>query len=492
MSYININQLTFGYEQSDELLFDHVTLQMDGSWKLGLIGRNGRGKTTLLQILLGKLDYSGTVSSDLEFTYFPYPVRNPERMTLEIMQEICPTAVDWELLREADLLAVDAECLYRPFASLSNGEQTKSLLAALFAGENRFLLLDEPTNHVDAEGRRKIADYLKSKKGFILVSHDRAILDECIDHVISINRANIDVQQGNYSTWRTNFLQMQEAELAENEKLKKDIRRLNDAARQSASWSDRVEGSKTGTTNAGSKLDKGFVGHKAAKMMKRSKNLESRMQNAAEEKAGLLKNVETSDSLKLEPMKYEKNLLIGGKDLAIFYDNSEVCNNLKMEVHNGDRIALVGRNGCGKSSLLKLICGEAITYTGELTIGSGLVISYVPQSTAFLKGTIRGYASDQGADLTLLMTMLRKLGFERSQFETPMENMSEGQKKKILIAASLSQRAHIYIWDEPLNYIDIISREQIEELILTYEPTMLFVEHDTVFREKIATQVLEF
>lgn len=489
MSYISIQNLTFSYSGAQDNIFENVSLQIDGSWKLGLIGRNGRGKTTLLNLILGKYEYSGKISSDMEFAYFPYIVDDKDRMTLDVMSEICPQAEDWEFIKELSLLDMDAECLYRDFSTLSNGEQTKALLAALFSGENRFLLIDEPTNHVDEAGRAIICEYLKRKKGFILVSHDAALLDSCIDHVISINRTTIDIQQGNFSSWWENFKRNEQNEITENEKLKKDVRRLSEAARQSAGWSDKVEKRKKGSTNSGSRLDKGFVGHKSAKMMQRSKNFENRMQKAAEKKSQLLKDVDRVEPLKMETEVYFKTTLISAKDLAVYYgEGAFLFENLSFEICRGDRAAVIGKNGSGKSTLLKLLMGENIRYQGKVTVGNGLNISYVSQDTSFLKGVASDYAADRGIDLTRFLTILRKLGFEREQFSIPMESMSEGQKKKILIAGSLCEKAHIYLWDEPLNYIDVITRMQIRDVLLEYGPTMLFVEHDTAFRETIATK----
>ena len=123
-------------------------------------------------------------------------------------------------------------------------------------------------------------------------------------------------------------------------------------------------------------------------------------------------------------------------------------------------------------------------------MGSGLVISHVPQSADFLYGSLSDYARERGLDAGLLMTLLRKLDFSRTQLEKPMEDYSEGQKKKVLLAASLITKAHLYIWDEPLNYIDVFSRMQIEDLILKYRPALLFVEHDRAFAERIATKTI--
>ena len=201
MSLIDISNLTFSYETSFENIFEDVSFQIDTDWKLGFIGRNGRGKTTLLNLLLGKYEYRGKISSSVTFDYFPFEAEDKSRDTLDIIDSINSSYELWELNRELSLLDVDQEVLYRPFETLSNGEQTKVLLAALFLKEQNFLLLDEPTNHLDEEGKDTIAEYLKKKKGFILVSHDRDFLDKIIDHVLSINKTNIDIIKGNFSDW---------------------------------------------------------------------------------------------------------------------------------------------------------------------------------------------------------------------------------------------------------------------------------------------------
>lgn len=490
MSMIQVQNLTFSYPSSFDNIFENVSFQIDTDWKLGFIGRNGRGKTTFFNLLLGNYEYSGKINSSVEFNYFPYPVSDKNKYTHEIMEEICPQAEDWEILREISYLDVDAEAMYRPFRTLSNGEQTKVLLAALFLTEGQFLLIDEPTNHLDTEARKMVSEYLRKKKGFILISHDRNFLDGCVDHILSINRTNIEVQNGNYSSWKLNFDRQQEHEEATNERLQKDIGRLKQSSKRTSGWSNQVEASKNGTTNSGSKLDKGFVGHKAAKMMKRVKNLESRQQKAIEEKSKLLKNVEKTESLKLESLAFHSNELIVLADVSVQYDNQIVNKPISFKLEQGDRIVLDGKNGSGKSSILKLIQGEPIQHTGSMYTGSGLIISYVQQDTSHLKGLLSDFIEEHGIDETLFKSILRKMDFDRIQFEKDISYYSGGQKKKLLIAKSLCEKAHIYIWDEPLNFIDIYSRMQIEELIQRFNPTMVFVEHDQAFQQTVATKTI--
>ena len=204
MSLIDVSHLSFAYDGGYDYIFRDVSFQIDTDWRLGFTGRNGRGKTTFLKLLLGEYDYQGTISASVDFEYFPYPVPDPDANTGEALAGVCPDAPEWKLRRELGRLGVDEGVLYRPFSTLSNGEQTKSLLAALFLRENAFLLIDEPTNHLDMRGRALVSAYLAQKKGYVLVSHDRAFLDGCVDHILSINRADIQVCRGNFSVWWEN------------------------------------------------------------------------------------------------------------------------------------------------------------------------------------------------------------------------------------------------------------------------------------------------
>ncbi|WP_278382387.1 ATP-binding cassette domain-containing protein, partial [Clostridium tyrobutyricum] len=285
MSLINVTNLTFGYDGSYDNIFENVSFQLDSDWKLGFTGRNGRGKTTFLNLLLGKYEYKGNISANVDFEYFPFKVENKENITLDVIGDILPNYIHWKLMRELSLLEVSEDVLYRPFHLLSNGEQTKVMLAVLFLKENSFLLIDEPTNHLDIKARKIVGDYLNTKKGFILVSHDRNFLDNCVDHILSINKTNIEVQKGNFSSWLENKKRQDDFEIAENAKLKKDISRLSKSIRQTDTWSGKVEKTKHGTKNSGSKVDKGYIGHKSAKMMKRSKTIEKRQQSAFDKKS---------------------------------------------------------------------------------------------------------------------------------------------------------------------------------------------------------------
>ena len=490
MSQIEVNHLSFAYPGSYDNVFEDASFRIDTDWKLGFTGRNGRGKTTFLKLLMGEYPYQGSITASVAFDYFPFAVPHSDWLAGEAAEEICPDMPRWRLLRELSSLSLGEELLYRPFDTLSNGERTKLLLALLFARENRFLLIDEPTNHLDLLGREQVSRYLNTKKGFILVSHDRAFLDGCVDHILSINKATIEVQRGNFSSWWENKERQDQFERSENEKLKKEIRRLKETAREKAQWSDAAERRKTGIDPNKVDNKKGWAPKQAAKakkQMARAKAIEARQSAAIEEKSKLLKDLEEAETLKLTQLPYHTQRLLWAKDLSVDYGGGAVFEGLSFELNRGDRLAILGANGSGKSSLLKLICGEEIPYGGLIERGSRLAISYVPQDTGFLRGNLSAFAREREIDESLFKAILRKLDFSRVQFEKDMADYSAGQKKKVLLAASLCERAHLHVWDEPMNYIDVLSRMQLEELLLTWRPTLLFVEHDKTFCERVAT-----
>ena len=495
MSLIQISNLTFAYEGSYENIFENVSFRLDTQWKLGFTGRNGRGKTTFLNLLLGKYPYQGSISASVAFSYFPYTVSDPGKFAVEVVEEIYPEYQYWQLAREMNALQLEEEVLYRPYETLSNGEQTKLQLAVLFLRENNFLLIDEPTNHLDIRGRELVSRYLNGKKGFILVSHDRAFLDGCIDHILSINKTNIEIQRGNFSSWYRNKELQDAFEQAENARLKKEISRLEETAREKAAWSDRAERRKIGIDpikDVDVKMGwRASQGAKAKKSMARAKAIQQRQQAAIEEKSALLKNIERSDDLKIFQTPFHTKRLVQLQQVSVDYGAGPVCDSVSFTIEQGDRIALRGPNGSGKSSILKLICGEQIPYTGVVRIGSGLTISTVSQDTSRLSGRLTDFARNSRIPESLFLAMLAKLDVPKVQMEKDMASLSAGQKKKVLLAKSICQNVHLHIWDEPMNYIDVISRIQIEELLLTFRPTILFVEHDRAFCDRIATKVIE-
>ncbi len=485
MPTININNLTFGYDGSEKTLFDNVTITLDTSWKLALAGRNGRGKTTFFKLLRGELPYSGTITGVPETILFP-------------MEEL-PDNEDWRVRKELNLMGADPDIMWRPMETLSGGERTKLMLANLFAADGIYPLIDEPTNHLDRVGREAVADYLASKDGFILISHDRAFLDRCTEHTLVITKTGLELVGASYSVWWENNEQRMESERARNDQLRKEMSSIDAAMKKNAQWSSKAEGyknrSKAPSKVAEDHFRRAYEGAKSKKLMSLSKNLEQRNERKLEEKQSLLKDLERTETLKITGTEHHNKMPVILKDVTLLRYGEPIVAGLNLTIERGCKISLQGKNGCGKSTLIKYLAGlgeaEGITAEGDIYIAPGLKISYVGQDTSSLKGPLYDIAGERGCDKTIFSTILIKMGFTKEMLYRDVSALSLGQKKFVMIALSLCEHADLYLWDEPLNYIDVYMRQEIERLVKDNNVTMLFVEHDRTFSESVADREVQ-
>lgn len=491
MPKITLHQLTFGFDTNDSLLFDHVDLDLDTHWKLGLVGRNGRGKTTLFNLLRGRYPYQGTITSDTTYTYFPASVADPQVSAATVLHTISPVA-DWQLERELRQLHLDPNRLTQPFASLSGGEQTKALLAILFADDTAFPLIDEPTNHLDLPSRQQVATYLQHKRrGFIVVSHDRHFLNQITDHTLAIERRSIHLYQGNFAVYEDQKHRRDAFEEERDAKLKQEAARLKRVANDRTNWAQITENRQHGNPH---QKNSGWMAAGSstlpAKMMKRAKNIEKRRDRELQATEGLRQNIEHIAPLTMTPVPTHYQPLLHVVNFSLAYGEHQLFQPISFDLNSGDRIALIGPNGCGKSSLLHYLQG---TFTGEhrgtATIRPQLTLS-VAQQLATNHGSLAAFATAHHLDENTLLNTLRKLGLSRDVFRTAIESMSMGQQKKVELAQSLITPANLFMWDEPLNYLDVFNQEQLATLLLTAKPTLLFVEHDQDFVHRCATKVI--
>ncbi len=474
-----------------------------------------------MRLLKGELKGTGQIISAVDFDLFPFQVDLARDAQSALIDSLAPYT-RWEaemenrlaagtpealnqygdiqarymaengyairslLAREASLLGLEPEALGRPLSSFSPGERVRLMMAALFLKENHFLLIDEPTNHLDMAGRERMAQYLSGKAGFLVASHDRSFLDTACDHILALEKQGARVVNGNYSTYRENKQRQDDHERAENERIQKDIRRLRASARETANWSDKIEATKIGHGVG----DRGFVGAQSARMMKRALAIKGRIERQAKEQEGLLQNLEYTAPITLPTLTHRSPVLLRLEKAGFGYGERPLFEKLDLVIKAGGRLALTGPNGAGKTTLLKVLKGDLIPTTGSAWRPEGLVISWLPQTSLHLSGTPREIAMNRGLDLTRLLTMLRKFDLPREHFEQDSAGFSLGQKKKLLLAMSLSQPAHLYLWDEPLNDIDPESREQIEEMLLDTDATLVFIEHERAFVDRIATEIL--
>ena len=394
----------------------------------------------------------------------------------------------WQLERELNLMATNPEILWQSYSTLSGGERTKLQLAALFASDYDYLLLDEPTNHLDQVGRKQVTNYLRQKTtGFIITSHDREFLDQIIDHTLVIERSQLVLERGNYSTYFKQKKRRDQEAITTNQQLRADIKKLKQSQQQRQQWANRAESEKKNNSHA----DKGFLGAKAAKMMKKSVTINNRIEQAINDKQGLLNNIDSTTPLSLNLQREHHQTLLAVKDVTLSFSDHHLFDPLNFTVKQNEQVALSGRNGTGKSSLIQAICHQfSGNINGTIELANNITVSTVRQDYSDNSGSLTEFAKANHLELETFLNILRKLGVPRSILHNRIETMSMGQQKKVELARSLATPAHLYIWDEPLNYLDTYNQEQLIDLIQTYQPPLLFVEHDHHFIEQVSSKVI--
>jgi lincosamide and streptogramin A transport system ATP-binding/permease protein len=551
MASIVFDQVQFHYRDPFQDVFGGLDLTIETGWRTALVGRNGRGKTTLLRLVAGALEpTAGRLLVPVEARLFPGRPPDPARSTLEAVRSAIAPYDDWRremaalaergaadesaglaalhagspleapapsaapdaaalarwaelaerfdaaggwdvdarIERELALLGLEPSALERPFGSLSGGEQTRALVAALFLAPGVFALIDEPTNHLDLAGRERLMEYLAGKPGFLLASHDRALLDGCADHTIAIERSGVTCARGGYSTWKREHDRRQEQERRRRETLEREVATLRRASR------DRREGAMKKEREKRGAGDKGFIGRRAAKQMRRALDIERRVERRIEERSTLLRDWEKERTLALQPSERSPEALLRVTELSLRLPSRVLFERVSFTVRRGERIVVVGSNGCGKTKLLDLVAGEALpgvfVVEGRATLAARARVARAHQVPCWREGSLRDRLREGAIDETRFRNVLGALGVEGDLFEHPLETLSQGQLKKVELARSFLDEQDLLVWDEPMNYLDAPSRERIEEAILAASPAALVVEHDRAFIDRIATEVV--
>ncbi|TAH64198.1 MAG: ABC-F family ATP-binding cassette domain-containing protein [Anaerolineaceae bacterium] len=517
MAQIIIESMSFYYKEFFESIFENVNLNLDSNWKLGLIGRNGRGKTTLLRLLHGELlPDRGKIIKSINTEFFPYPMDLNYSITMDVIKEnigglrtleenledlnclqryidLDGFQMESRILKEMNLMNLPESLLDREYETLSGGEKTKVNLIILFLKINVFVLLDEPTNHLDMEGKRIVAEYLKGKRGFIVVSHDRLFLDTVCEHILSINKKSIEIEKGNFSTWLKNKELTEQYELRTKERLQKEIVSLEQRARTNRAWA-----------NTANKQKSEFAGHfrtnGSQAYMRQAKMSEKRIRDNIDEKKLLLRNFEKEKKLQLNQSDdISSSWLLIADHIKFGYTHNIIIEDFSLTIKQGDIIWLRGDNGKGKSTLLRLMSKrrnldeEQEDINGAIMSGNiyhtqGLDIAFSYQEPHLIGGYARDYFDDSHA---YWHELCLSFDLPKDFLSRPIETYSMGEIKKLEMARALSLQNHILFLDEPLNYMDIYFRKQLEAAIVLYKPTMVFVEHDEWFGEAVANRIIE-
>ena len=513
MIEISVSGLVKEFEVGSRIL-DGLTFQVDTGERVGLLGKNGSGKTTLFRILTGEVDWDegevmlapgrrlGLISQipvypagytvedvlDTAFARLRQMERELEDLTIQMSEDTDPA-----LLRRYDSLTAAFEAgggydaqtqknkvcnglsipqtmREQQFDDLSGGEKTRVNLARLILEDTDVLLLDEPTNHLDLHAVEWLEEYLSRFKGTVLaISHDRYFLDRVVNRVIEIQDGKAEFYEGNYTFYAVEKERRYEEKLRQYEKEQAKIQQLEKSAEQLRVW-------------AYSGMDKTF---------RRAKSMEKRIERMR------TMDKPTRDR-KLEvgfgQREFRGDEVLTAKGLSKGYGDKNLFHDLDLEIIGGERIGLIGDNGTGKSTLIKLITGEELPDSGKLRMGPTVKIGYLPQVVTFdrpERTLVDTMIYEQDCTAQTARNRLAAFNFRGEDVFKQVSVLSGGERSRLRLCMLMDEKINFLILDEPTNHLDIASREWIEEAVEDYDGVLLFVSHDRYFIDRFATRIWE-
>ncbi|MDR9393087.1 MAG: ATP-binding cassette domain-containing protein [Roseovarius sp.] len=466
--------LTFGGAP----LFDDLSLVIQPGDRVALVGRNGSGKSTLMKVMAGLVEQDTGTRVTAPGTSVGYMEQDPDMGEFSTLGAFAGSELDeserYRVEMAAEGLKFDPEC---PVNTASGGERRRAALAKLMAEAPDLMLLDEPTNHLDIEAIAWLETQLKeTRTAFVLISHDRAFLRELTRATLWIDRGMVRRQEKgfeHFEAWRD---KVWEEEDAARHKLDRKIK-------SEARWA--VEG-----ISARRKRNQGRV---------------RALQSLRAERAAQIKRQGTA-ALALDSGPKSGKKVIEARDIAKSYDDKPILTSFDLRVLRGDRVALVGPNGVGKTTLLKLLLKEIEPDTGSVTHGTNLEPAVFDQARARLDPEMTLWDSLTGdrdmrvsgqADQVMVrgqprhvVGYLKDFLFDERQARAPVKSLSGGEKARLLLAKLMARESNLLVLDEPTNDFDIETLDLLQELLDDYEGTVLLVSHDRDFLDRVATTTI--
>ena len=508
---ISVSNLVKEFEVGHKIL-DGLTFQVDTGERVGLLGPNGCGKTTLLRILTGVMDYdegdvviapgkrmglisqipvypAGYTVEDVLATAFE-PLREMEREMAALAEQMGEGSnpallarydkltaafeaaggyeTDTKTNKVCNGLTIPQSMREQLFDKLSGGEKTRVNLARLILEDTDILLLDEPTNHLDLRATEWLEEYLDKFKGTVLtVSHDRYFLDKVVNRIVEIQAGKAEFYSGNYSFYVVEKERRYEEKLRQYEKEQAKIEQLEKAAAQMRIW-------------AYSGMDKTF---------KRVKSMEKRIERM---RTTDRPTKERKMEVRFGEREFRGDEVLTIKGLTKSFGDRTLFSNLGLEVAGGERIALLGDNGSGKTTLLKILLGEEEPDAGKVRMGPTVKVGYLPQHVHFdhpERNLVDTLIYEQDCTAQTARNRLAAFKFRGEDVFKPVSALSGGEQSRLRLCMLMDEKINLLILDEPTNHLDIQSREWIEEAVEEYEGNLLFVSHDRYFIDRFASRI---
>lgn len=515
MILLQLNDITKSFDGDD--IFNNVDLEVKTGERIGIVGRNGAGKSTLMKIIAGVEDYdSGHISKikNLKMGYLTQQMTLNTNQTviaemtkpfehIKEMQEQMKFETDW-LAKHAEEYDTDEykahiaryesisnqfeqqegyqyeskiktvlhglnfteDDFNRPINDFSGGQKTRLSLAQMLLNEPDLLLLDEPTNHLDMETTQWLESYLNYFKGaIIIISHDRYFLDKIVNQIYDVALGDVQHYVGNYGQFIEQRDKYYQKKMQEYESQQAEIKKLETFVEKNI-----ARASTSGMAKS------------RRKMLEKIELINKPILDAK------------SANIEFDFERNTGNDVFHIKNLAIGYDEP-ITSNINLEITKGDHIAIIGPNGIGKSTLIKTIAERQPKISGDIIKGANLKIGYYDQKQAEFKSTksILDYIWDQYPTMNEkdVRAVLGRFLFVQDDVKKVINDLSGGEKARLQLALLMLERNNVLILDEPTNHLDIDSKEMLEQALLNFDGTLLFVSHDRYFINQLANKVFD-
>ena len=448
---------------ADRLLFSEVSFRVNDNEKVGIVGKNGTGKSTLIKIIIGNEEYDSGTITGFHAEDLGYAEQIPTFKNSNLLDELLSVGdvKEFEVKKILFGLGFSEVELSKNPNEFSGGEKAKIALAKALVAEPRILLLDEPTNHLDIYAIDFLENFVKNYKGSVLaVTHDRHFLQNCVDKIIDLENCHATVYNGNYDKFVQLKKERREFEWKAYEKQQEEIAKLEEFVRRNkvrASTAKRARSRQT--------------------MLDRMERLEKPPQNETM-KLNLSDTSETADRVLIVENLNFKNII----------------DDFDLEIRKGERVGLIGRNGIGKSTLLKLIVGDLKSDSGDIKIGNRVKVGYLSQGHEELNDNVTPIdelINEFGINIERARSELARLEIYSDVATKTIASMSGGEKTRVALAKLILTGANFLILDEPTNHLDLPAREAIESALMEFDGTLLIVTHDRYLLDKVTNRVVE-
>jgi macrolide transport system ATP-binding/permease protein len=489
-----------GLEKSfvDLKVLENVHFEIKTGDRIGFVGFNGTGKTTLANILFGKISPDQgiiekaidckigylTQSVDYEFSEFHELLDGNDSLLQYASQIGLQKVYEWE-----------DERLYQ----LSGGEKLKLALSMVWASKPDFLILDEPTNHLDYKGIEWLISELEKFQGPVLIiSHDRHFLDRTVSRIFELENRQIHFYNGNYSDYRKEKQKRVEDQLHQYNVQKRYKEKIEQQMEQLKNWSEKGHRDSTKQGSASERRQIGYKEYhraKAKKMDIQVKSKMKRLQSELEKNKVEKPTEEANVQFQFDSQGKRGKRVIEAKKLAKTFGGRTLFRDSQFYLNHGERIGLIGENGCGKTTLLKMFLGDENPSAGELWRSESVKIAYLSQDVSDLPedmNSIEALRLTKQKDIFRARTLLANLGLKETVILKPIRTLSLGERTRVKLVDMLMKEYDVLILDEPTNHLDLPSREQLEKTLSEFKGTIITVSHDYYFLNKLCDRLLIF